>query len=130
MTQGPDPTAANPDTGFGYASFLLGVGSGSVTTYAAPAIQKLFAGWYLQDTWRVTPKLTLSLGLRYDFQTAPTERFNRLSWFNFSGQNPIGQAAGVNAPGYLVYTTPGQRGVYNTPYNIIMWLRASHSLTS
>ena len=39
-----------------------------------PATDKHLLGWYLQDGWKVTPKLTLNLGLRYEIQTAPTER--------------------------------------------------------
>lgn len=117
MTQGPDPTTANPATGYGFASFLLGTGnSGSITDSARAAFEKNFEGWYFQDDWKATRKLTLNLGVRYDFQTAPTDRFNRLSWFDYGATNPISSQVGMNVPGHLVYTTPANRGVYNPQY--------------
>ncbi len=71
---------------------------------------------FLNDDWKVTRKLTLNLGLRYDIQTAPTDRFNRLSYFTFA-PNPISShVPGLNLPGYLQYVNSKQRGVYNTNY--------------
>ena len=40
-----------------------------------------FAG-YLQDNWRVTDRLTLNLGVRYDMETPRTERYNRQSYMD------------------------------------------------
>jgi hypothetical protein len=116
MTAGPNPVI---DTGgVGFASFLLGTGStGGVTQYAQTAFQKAFWGWYVQDDWKVTPKLTLNLGLRYDFQTAPTERFNQLAWFNFTAPNPISSQIGFQVPGEYVYAGNNNgRGLYNPQY--------------
>jgi hypothetical protein len=119
MTAGPDPTNANPATGWGFASYLLGTGtSGGVTVNADAAFMKKFLGWYFQDAWRMTPKLTVNLGLRYDFQTAPTDRFNRLSYFDFNTPNPISAAAGFSVPGQLQYVGNGlSRGVYRPQMN-------------
>jgi len=118
MTQGPDPTNPNITTGWGFASFFLGTGnSGSVGYNADAALLKMFYGWYVQDQWRVNRKLTLNLGLRYDFQTPPTDRFNRLSYFNPTAPNPISAAVGFNVPGELVYVGDGApRGVYRPQY--------------
>lgn len=60
---------ANPQQGLGLATFLLGQVTGfsryvSPNTDARESQKRLF--WYAQDTWRVTPKLTLNLGLRWD----------------------------------------------------------------
>ena len=83
FTQGPDPSTADPATGFGLASLLLGAGgSGGITSTAAAAFQKTLAAWYFNDEWRAARNLTVNLGLRYDLQTAPTDRFNRLSDWN------------------------------------------------
>ena len=118
-TQGPNPTAANPLTGVGFASFMLGTGdSGGITLNAEAAYSKKFFGWYFNDDWKFGRRLTLNLGIRYDFQNAPTDRFDRLSYFNFD-KNPISsQVGGLNLPGNLVYTGGGNpRSVYDPQYN-------------
>ncbi|MGA8596393.1 MAG: TonB-dependent receptor [Bryobacteraceae bacterium] len=119
FTQGPFPTAANSDTGSGMASFLLGTGdnsSGGISDTAEAAYSKKDLGWYFNDDWKLTRQLTLNLGVRYDIQTAPADRFNRLSYFTLA-TNPISaQVPGLNLPGSLEYTNSNQRGVYNTNY--------------
>jgi Carboxypeptidase regulatory-like domain/TonB dependent receptor len=120
-TAGPDPLNGIPNvsTGDGFASFLLGVGSGSneSTGYNKfPATDKHMLGWYLQDDWKVTPKLTLNLGMRYEIQTAPTERYNDQEYFDFTATNPISTAVGTNYPGELVFNSSGNRGLYDTSF--------------
>jgi hypothetical protein len=118
FTQGPNPTLANLDTGSGMASFLVGTGSsGDITYNASAAYEKRYFGWYFNDDWRVSRRLTLNLGLRYDIQTAPTDRFDRLSYFTLA-PNPISnQVPGLNLPGNTVYTGNGNpRGVYDPQY--------------
>jgi hypothetical protein len=118
FTQGPIATSASTTTGNAFASFLLGTGdSGSITDNADAAFSKKFYGWYFNDDWKVNPKLTLNLGIRYDFQTAPTDRFDRLSYFTFA-PNPISQQVpGIQLPGNLTYTGGSNpRTVYDTRY--------------
>jgi hypothetical protein len=123
FTAGPDPQNETAGTGAGFASFLLGVGgpanglTSNQTGYNAfPATEKKQLGWYLQDDWKATPKLTLNLGLRYEIQTAPTERFNRQEYFNFTATNPISSAVGFRVPGELVFSKGNNRGLYNTQF--------------
>ena len=54
-----------------------------------PATDKNLLGWYLQDDWKILPSLTINLGLRYEIQTAPTERTNAQEYFDFNAVNPI-----------------------------------------
>ncbi|MGC1684187.1 MAG: TonB-dependent receptor [Candidatus Acidiferrales bacterium] len=123
-TDGPDPNNPIGSTGSGFASFLLGVGSGGngtscnlCTLYQAfPATDKHFLGWYIQDGWKVTPKVTLNLGVRYEIQTAPTERHNAQNSFSFTAENPISAQVGTFVPGELIFSSPNNPGLYNTPY--------------
>jgi hypothetical protein len=119
-TAGPDPQNPTPGTGNGFSSFLIGVGTNSQTAFQAfPATDKHFLGWYLQDGWKVAPKITLNLGLRYEIQTAPTERRNAQNYFDFTAVNPISTQVGGGAlyPGELIFNSPGNSSLYRTSYN-------------
>jgi hypothetical protein len=116
FTGGPDPQNEANGTGSGFASFLLGVGNGQTGVNAIPATQKKQLGWYLQDNFRASQKLTLNLGLRYEIQTAPTERYNKQQYFDFTATNPISSDVGFNVPGELVFSSDKNRGLYNTSY--------------
>jgi hypothetical protein len=117
-TAGPDPQNPTDGTGNSLASFDLGVGSGTDQTgYTAfPATSKHQLGWYLQDDWKVTRKLTVNLGLRYEVQLAPTARHNAQEYFDFNAVNPISSAIGFNVPGALVFNNGNNRGLYDTNY--------------
>jgi outer membrane receptor protein involved in Fe transport len=117
FTQGPDPIEADPRTGAGFASFLLGTGSGTgITLNARAAFNKNFFGWYVNDDWKLLRNLTLNLGLRYDFQTAPTDRFDRLSYWT-EERNSISDAVDMELKGGIRYTGDGNsRGVYDPQY--------------
>jgi len=124
FTAGPDPQNITPGTGAGFASFLAGAG-GSVNGIGGgpgtgfnqlPAMNKKFLGGYLQDDWKAAQKLTLNLGLRYEIQTAPTERANAQEYFDFKATNPISSAVGFKVPGEIVYNTSSNRGLYGTQY--------------
>jgi hypothetical protein len=76
--------------GSGLAQFLLGaVDQGSGTgTYHAPWQTNDYYGFYGQDDFRITPNLTLNLGLRWDIYGWFRERYDDNANFNFSGLNP------------------------------------------
>ncbi len=78
-----------------WAAFMMGLPTGmSVTTNDTYYMSSPYAGWYVQDTWRVTPTLTLNYGLRLEYEIGPRERFDRmLAWFDPSLKLPISDAA-------------------------------------
>ena len=92
-TNGPTNTAAAAPIGQGMASFLYGVLSPSSNFPISPtnlAISDKYWSFYLQDDWKLSPKLTVSAGLRYEMPTPLTERFNRsVADFNATGKSPI-----------------------------------------
>ena len=75
--------------GLPYASFMLGLTS-SATISAESALESRKNSWglYLQDTWKVTRKLTLDYGLRWDYQPAPHEMNYRNGMFGPTIPNP------------------------------------------
>jgi Carboxypeptidase regulatory-like domain len=86
----------NPDSsqGNGLASLLLGWGTwGHVGTQPPVADKTKDQGLFIQDDWKVSQRLTVNLGLRYEWSTPFTERFNRLVIVDYNGD------AGVDVPG-------------------------------
>lgn len=96
---------ATPGTGLAYASFLVGeVDKGSFTQYLQQEFGARFRAisGYVQDNWKVSPRLTFDLGLRYDFFPTVTEVHNAQSFFNPDLANPV---TGIN--GALEFTGSG-----------------------
>jgi hypothetical protein len=61
-----------------WARFLLGIPAGSMSRSASFAAQDKFFGFFIQDDFKLSPKLTLNVGLRYELETPITERYDRL----------------------------------------------------
>lgn len=86
--------------GFPYASFLLGaVNSASVSNIQDPQFRKTSWSLFVQDTWKVTRKLTLDYGLRWDLEGQGREIRSRMSEFSPTTRNP--SAGGL--PGATIY---------------------------
>ena len=83
--------------GFPYASFLLGlVNNGSIGNPTTPRLGKKQFGIFAQDTWKITRKLTLDYGLRYDYSTYLQEQHDRLPFFSGDVLNTtVGRLGGV-----------------------------------
>ncbi|MGH9627906.1 MAG: TonB-dependent receptor domain-containing protein [Bryobacteraceae bacterium] len=108
MTQGPDPRVPSTTSGFGYASFLLGAGNnGQVVNGLRPALASKSYGFYLQDDWKVSRKLTLNLGLRWDFEAGLTERYDRFGVFDPDVRSPLSDQVGMELRGGWLFPDNG-----------------------
>jgi len=114
---------------FGYADNVNPYSSTPTVLTVSPSVANRSAetGFYFQDDWKVTSKLTLNLGIRYQWSTPYNERHNRIEFSNFTGDTGVNldlssaQAAlqpyGVNIPaseellGTTIFPTSSHRSI-------------------
>jgi hypothetical protein len=114
---------SNAAAGNSIASLLLGMpASGSVPINPAYAYGNHYYGGFVQDDWRLTGKLTLSLGLRWDYESPITERNNQADGpFNLSAASPIQVVdplqPGLTEKGGITFTGSGNRLPYSRDSN-------------
>jgi len=129
-TSASDTATAAP-LGQEYASFLLGIPSGSMTRSASFATQNTYFAGFVQDDWKLTPRLTVNLGLRYEYESPMSERYDRaVRGFDRTTVNPIAAQAIKNYAqnpipqipvnqfqvlGGLMFAGPGQHNLWSGP---------------
>ncbi|MFL6416481.1 MAG: carboxypeptidase regulatory-like domain-containing protein, partial [Bryobacteraceae bacterium] len=138
------PEFASSSSGNSMASLLLGTPANGTLQYVPQLAYRWgYYGFYLQDDVKITQKLTLNVGLRYDIEGSPDERYNRMNrgWaFNtpsplapqVSNANLANCPACANLTGGLLFAgNAGQpRGAYNKRYgNLQPRIGAAYSLT-
>ena len=96
-------TSANSNTGDGYASFLLGITGGETDNFSSsnyplfPWWKQMYYAMYFTDDWKISRKLTLNLGVRYDLLTPQYEKWNRENGpFDPTAASPIAAAVAAN----------------------------------
>ena len=92
-------TISSAQNGFSYASFLLGAASQN-TTLTEQAVSETGGRYhdispYAEDVWKVTPKLTVNVGLRWDYFPPFHEVQDRWSFLNPNLVNPITGTMGL-----------------------------------
>ena len=88
-------SSAIPQIGFGLAQFMFGLpNSSAVSINSDLAVRSDYYAEWLQDDWKVTPKLTVNLGLRLEHEGPNAERNQKANtYFDFNAVNPISSAA-------------------------------------
>ncbi|MGH9723213.1 MAG: TonB-dependent receptor domain-containing protein, partial [Bryobacteraceae bacterium] len=92
------------------ATFLLGYPTSAVVDRNIdPAFTHFYYAMFLQDDWKLTSRLTLNAGLRWDYETPATERYDRMiRGLDFDAASPIAsRAQGLNLRGAVQFANSG-----------------------
>jgi TonB dependent receptor len=122
-------------TGNSFASFLLGYalsGTQLVPNFTASSLR--YQGYYISDTFQLTTKLTLNLGLRYEIPGQWTERHDNMAVFDPGAASILAQPTGLPLRGaFVAVNSPGMPGRNMKDQNYKAWqprLGLAYRLTS
>ena len=103
--------------GNGVAAMLLGWPTGG-DFHIDPKVftRSAYWGFFVHDDWRVSQKLTLNLGLRYDFDVPRWETQNRQSYWDLEAQSPI-QVPGYDTRGVIRFVDDDRRSPFDADMN-------------
>lgn len=89
FTGGPNPAAASAQSGRGIADLLLG--AATVTSGITPRYDyhHHYLAFFLKDEYRLTPRFTVTTGLRYSFETPDVEAHNRYIYLDLTSTSPL-----------------------------------------
>jgi hypothetical protein len=105
------------DQGNGLATMLVGWTTGSDFHIEPKAYSRSkYWGFYVQDDWKITSRLTLNLGVRYDFDVPRWEEQNRYSYWDLDAQSPI-SAPGYDTRGVIKFVDDNNRSDFQSDMN-------------
>ncbi len=115
-----DPLRGDAASGDEFASFLLGYpASGQVDLNIDPGYQHQYYALFFQDDWKVNARLSVNLGLRWDYESSPHERYDRMiRTFAFDQPHPLAQQVPtLNLKGGVVYASDSNRRFFAADKN-------------
>ena len=114
-----NPTTPSAGQGNGWADVILGYPtSGTVPIPGFFAYSSHYYAVFLQDDWKMTDRLTLNIGGRWDFESPLTERLNRLnSGFAYNTLSPLQVPGFRPIYGGLTFVGGDSRAAYPNDYN-------------
>jgi Carboxypeptidase regulatory-like domain/TonB dependent receptor len=105
------------DEGNGLATMLLGWATGSEYQIEPKTFSRsAYWGFYFQDDWKITSRLTLNFGLRYDFDVPRWELENRYSYWDLEAQSPI-SVPGYDTRGVIRFNDDERRSPFDADMN-------------
>jgi hypothetical protein len=103
--------------GNGLATMLLGWTTGSNYHIEPKAFSRsAYWGFYLQDDWKITNKLTINLGVRYDFDVPRWETQDRYSFWDLDAQSSV-RAPGLDTRGVIKFVDDKNRSPFDADMN-------------
>lgn len=114
FTQADPFTNSSADrTGSAMASLLLAAANSGSFGYNSPlSLQNHYLAWFVQEDWKIHPRLTLNFGVRYELETPYTERYNRASYGLDRGARLPLQVPGLDLRGGILFAGVDGRSRY------------------
>ena len=103
----------NGNEGNPFATLLFGFPDNSSQINIVPSVanRSRETAFYFQDDWKITPRLTVNLGVRYEWSTPYSDRHNRLQFSNFNGDSGINVPGLGDLKGTTIFASSGRRSV-------------------
>lgn len=131
LTSGATASVDTTTSGNAIASLLLGAGASGTAPYnpGLEMSQKSYS-LYVHDTYHLSPRLTITAGLRYEVQNGPKETHDRFSNFEALGTSPLASSTGLTLKGGLVYVSGGGALWKTDRNNVAPRLGVAYKLTN
>ena len=113
-------STGDPNSGDTAAAILLGdFSTGSYGINASFALRQLYNAGFVQDDWRISNRITVNLGLRYDYESPFSERYNKFvtNFCTTCGSPLQASVTGLTLNGGLQYADSNNRFAYKQDFN-------------